>query len=289
MCRTGRLSRRISDCLICCRKRGNAFDCLSAFEFRHVLLQQAPKPKRWKSAVLSRQQLSPSGYVDCLYLHIGLPQLFSEPLMFNNSTGFHFRDGTFYNVSGNVNLETHQDFTFQHPRLDNAASRPLAPTWAESPSRELSAVTRNPRNEIRPAPYGRSARPPLASSGFPSKDLSSGPMVSSSRQPGFGHHPIPEFVTELGPLATTASHSIDPRFPAAGSLSPYHIDYPHCNNLANLPSFLTQPSEDYPTAISLDWTKDEWLPDFQIPNREDLPGSDGRGVTQYFEPVGYVK
>jgi hypothetical protein len=72
--------------------------------------------------------------------------------MFNNSAGFQFHGGTFFNVSGDVHLQTHQHLTIQgrNPQeaaLQLPAGSPMAldDGSAEGSGHELSGITRNPR------------------------------------------------------------------------------------------------------------------------------------------------
>ncbi|KAJ7437014.1 hypothetical protein FB451DRAFT_1417059 [Mycena latifolia] len=83
-------------------------------------------------------------------------------MSFINSTGFQFHGGNFYQVSGDVNLETHQHLLIQdHTRNDTGLRLPAGSTLTlEEGSdagyrRELSSVVRNPPHEMggRPAPY----------------------------------------------------------------------------------------------------------------------------------------
>ncbi|KAJ6523679.1 hypothetical protein DFH09DRAFT_1329917 [Mycena vulgaris] len=84
--------------------------------------------------------------------------------LFNNSTGFQIHGGNFYEVSGDVNLDTHQHLTtMQEQRLLDAVVGPsmsstlaLDDGWAEGSGRGLPGIARNPRHGMaaRQAPYG---------------------------------------------------------------------------------------------------------------------------------------
>ncbi|KAJ7436938.1 hypothetical protein FB451DRAFT_1417175 [Mycena latifolia] len=80
-----------------------------------------------------------------------------------NSTGFQILGGKFYEVSGHVNLETHQHLSIQdHTRHDAGLRLPVASTltlgedWDVGSHHELSSVARNPQHKMggRPGPYG---------------------------------------------------------------------------------------------------------------------------------------
>ncbi|KAJ6509768.1 hypothetical protein DFH09DRAFT_1374612 [Mycena vulgaris] len=71
-----------------------------------------------------------------------------------NSSGFHIHGGHFYEVSGDVNLETYQHLTAGHEqRLIDAGVEPPAGStlvlddgWADGSGRELSSASSNPRH-----------------------------------------------------------------------------------------------------------------------------------------------
>jgi hypothetical protein len=74
--------------------------------------------------------------------------------MFNNSAGFKFRGGNFYNVSGDVHLQTHQHLSIQgHNPHEAAPQLPAGSTSALEDGHELPGMARNLR-PARPAPYG---------------------------------------------------------------------------------------------------------------------------------------
>lgn len=90
----------------------------------------------------------------------GLPLPPHTTTMFNNSAGFQFHGGNFYNISGNVHLQTHQHLTIQGHNPQEAALQ--LPTGspivlddgpAEASCHGLSGIARN-RPRPRPAPYG---------------------------------------------------------------------------------------------------------------------------------------
>ncbi|KAJ7913460.1 hypothetical protein B0H13DRAFT_1873886 [Mycena leptocephala] len=93
-------------------------------------------------------------HIDVLTLtsRLPLPPHPSTTRMFNNSAGFQFHGGTFYSVSGDVHLQTHQHLTIQgrNPQeaaLQLPAGSPMAldDGSAEGSGHELSGITRNPR------------------------------------------------------------------------------------------------------------------------------------------------
>jgi hypothetical protein len=108
-------------------------------------------------------------HIDCdaccpvLTLTSTLPLPSHPSTMFNNSAGFQFHGGTFYNVSGDVHLQAHQHLTIQggqghNPQeaaLQLPAGSPMAldDGSAEASAHELPGMARN-RRHPRPAPYG---------------------------------------------------------------------------------------------------------------------------------------
>ncbi|KAJ6523657.1 hypothetical protein DFH09DRAFT_1329893 [Mycena vulgaris] len=105
--------------------------------------------------------------------------------LITNSSGFQIHGGNFYEVSGDVNLETHQHLiTRQEQRLLHAGVGPptnatvaLDDGWSEGSGRELSGVARNPRHGMvaRQAPYDISARLRLAGAPHPHDHPESSP------------------------------------------------------------------------------------------------------------------
>ncbi|KAJ6570486.1 hypothetical protein DFH09DRAFT_1032988 [Mycena vulgaris] len=90
--------------------------------------------------------------------------------MFTNNSHFNINGGNYYQVSGDVNLETHQHqhLITQEQRLLHAGVGPptsatvaLDDGWSEVFDRELSGVARNPRHRMvaGPAAYDISPRP----------------------------------------------------------------------------------------------------------------------------------
>ncbi|KAJ7146553.1 hypothetical protein C8R44DRAFT_16520 [Mycena epipterygia] len=118
--------------------------------------------------------------------------------MFNNSTGFKFRGGHFYNVSGDVHLQTHQHLTIQgHNPHEGAPQIPSGSTRALEDGHELPGIVRNLR-PARSAPYDIAFRPHL-------------PASSSD------HYPIPhEF--NSSPSTSRSLSFIGPGWSPAGPL-----------------------------------------------------------------------
>ncbi|KAJ7488730.1 hypothetical protein B0H11DRAFT_2405774 [Mycena galericulata] len=131
--------------------------------------------------------------------------------MFNNSAGFQFRGGNFYNVAGDVHLQTHRHLTIQSCNQQEAvlqlpAGSPMAldDGLPEASGHELSGTARNwclPG----PAPYDFSFRPRLPAS---SSDLEedSGP-ISSPSSSSIPHYPIPQVTREFNCPANSTSAS----------------------------------------------------------------------------------
>lgn len=83
--------------------------------------------------------------------------------MFNRISGLYINDGNFYNVSGGLNIQSHQQLTFQDQqghmeRIQSEwdATRAQTDGRQEEYGRELSGVSRNVRHGIseRSVPYG---------------------------------------------------------------------------------------------------------------------------------------
>ncbi|KAJ7461891.1 hypothetical protein FB451DRAFT_475271 [Mycena latifolia] len=184
------------------------------------------------------------------------PAFPSRMPLINNSTGFQILGGNFYEVSGDVNLETHQHLLIQgHTCHDTSRRLPVgsALTLEEGRDvgsrRELSSVARNRRHEMggRPAPYVLSSRPRHGSGGSSIVGGHVHPESSSSTsfsaQPMLGLRPVQECVLEFAPPAPLSSidpvsYDIDPQTPHLG-------DYPHSNNLPHTPSFPSQSRQNY--------------------------------------------
>ncbi|KAJ7474809.1 hypothetical protein FB451DRAFT_1174236 [Mycena latifolia] len=201
--------------------------------------------------------------------------------LINNSTGVQIHGGSFYEVSGDVNLESHQHLTIQDHWPHGAGLRPLAGSisaledgWTESSSRELSGAGRNPHRGARQAPYAASSRPHLL------RD-SSNPVPSSSGQPRLGRVPSDagsEFSRRY--IATSSSLSIGPP-PFSDSLSTHPLDYQHSSNTPHLGSCSTRPHQNHPTSVPSDWSRNDSLSDFEhgrqaSDNRADSFGSESR-------------
>ncbi|KAJ7651435.1 hypothetical protein B0H17DRAFT_1270697 [Mycena rosella] len=148
--------------------------------------------------------------------------------MFNNSTGFQIHGGNYINVSGDVNLETHQHLMVQDRSLHDVRS-----TFAlESGStegydpRELSGAARNARHGMRArqAPYAVSSRPPLLLRGSTNPedhaDVHSGPLSSAQprldyasgfNQPATTSAPLPSIIGFLHPIQNPTSSGLSSR------------------------------------------------------------------------------
>ncbi|KAJ7450444.1 hypothetical protein FB451DRAFT_722593 [Mycena latifolia] len=176
--------------------------------------------------------------------------------LINNSTGVQIHGGTFYEVLGDVNLETHQHLLTQdHTRHGTGHRLPVGSTLTledgsdAGSRRELPGVVRNPRQAVggRPGPYPLALHPCLGSRGSSNVgghahlESNSG---ASSRQARLGLHPVPERVTEFAPPVTLSS--IDPGS-SSGSQPSYLGDYRHFNNLADLASFPPRSHPNYRT------------------------------------------
>ncbi|KAF8152784.1 hypothetical protein K438DRAFT_1943317 [Mycena galopus ATCC 62051] len=97
--------------------------------------------------------------------------------MFSGGSGYHIQGGNFYDVSGDVNLHTHQHVMLpDHIRLEWAATYEhgsrfpsLEDDWTEGSGRLLPGVARNPRSAARGAsrrvPYDTSSSLRLLGSG----------------------------------------------------------------------------------------------------------------------------
>ncbi|KAJ7429536.1 hypothetical protein B0H11DRAFT_1895581 [Mycena galericulata] len=136
--------------------------------------------------------------------------------MFNNSAGFQFHGGTFYNVSGDVHLQTHQHrhltiqgYNQQEAALELPAGSRMAldDGSAEASGHELSGIARN-RRHPRLAPYDMSFRPriPASSSNL---EEHSGPISSSSSAliPSFSGWPSHYTIPQSTPAANSTSTS----------------------------------------------------------------------------------
>ncbi|KAJ7262465.1 hypothetical protein C8J57DRAFT_453921 [Mycena rebaudengoi] len=183
--------------------------------------------------------------------------------LINNSTGFQIHGGNFYEVFGDVNLETHQDLTtIQEQRPDGVGvgflgdqTLALDDGWAEESGRELSGVMRNPRHGMvaRPAPYGIPSCSP--SSPHHSSNLekhtvgmAASSIASSSERPS------------IEPVTSPSSTSPRMSFPPE---SRHHLNYEHPNNL----SFLGQRQHVPPTLPV--WARDGSTPESE-PGRQIL-------------------
>ncbi|KAJ7437046.1 hypothetical protein FB451DRAFT_1152825, partial [Mycena latifolia] len=191
--------------------------------------------------------------------------------LINNSTGVQIHGGTFYEVSGNVNLETHQHLLIQdHTRHDAGLRLPVSsPLTLDEGSdvgsrREPSGAVRNPRHAMggRPGSYALSSRPCLIAKGSSSFDEHPHPVsrssTSLSREPRLGFRPTPECIPEFH--QPTTSPSIDLDSFESNSQSSHPRDYRH-SDLANLASFPARPRPNYRALPSRDTVQS--APDFE--------------------------
>ncbi|KAJ6555321.1 hypothetical protein DFH09DRAFT_570365 [Mycena vulgaris] len=117
--------------------------------------------------------------------------------LINNSTGFHIHGGNFYEVSGDVNLETHQHLTMrQEQRLLHSGVEPLAEStlaledgWADGSGCDSSGASSNPRLGMVGRAYDVSARARLLTRAAHPQDL---PESSPSRLPIPSRREIPD-------------------------------------------------------------------------------------------------
>ncbi|KAJ7630138.1 hypothetical protein B0H17DRAFT_1283822, partial [Mycena rosella] len=210
---------------------------------------------RWTSG--TRQQLLPAS-TSSASASRSPPPLALES-MFNNSTGFQIHGGNYINVSGDVNLETHQHLTVQDRSLHDASSNfALESGSAEGyGSRELSGAARNLRQGmgVRHAPYAASSRPPLLLRGFsPPRDrasVPSGPVSSSSSGQARLYHAS----GFNQPATSTPLPSID-RSASSNSQFPHPLDY-HLGNVPD-PGSSSNPHHTIPS----DWGRDRWSANF---------------------------
>ncbi|KAJ7120360.1 hypothetical protein C8R44DRAFT_672130 [Mycena epipterygia] len=147
--------------------------------------------------------------------------------MFTNSAGFKFRGGNFYNVSGDVHLQTHQHLTIQG--LDPHEAALQLPVSSED-GRELPGIARNLRSS-RPASYDISSHPRLTTSSSDHEECSGSISASSSALvPSFSaqpsHCPIPHSTPEFT-NSTSRNHVIGMlgRLPEAPLPAPAHGSY----------------------------------------------------------------
>ncbi|KAJ7437041.1 hypothetical protein FB451DRAFT_181408 [Mycena latifolia] len=173
--------------------------------------------------------------------------------LINNSTGFQIHGGGFYEVSGDMNLETHQHLLIQDPtchdtslRLSVSSALTLEEGSDAGDRCELSGVARNPHHEMggRPALHALASRGRLGSGSSSTVGEHVHPELSSSAaQSRLGLRPVPERVTEFPapaplPSIDPVSYYIDPQTPHLG-------EYPHSNNLPHTPSFPFRSRQNY--------------------------------------------
>ncbi|KAJ7436919.1 hypothetical protein FB451DRAFT_1453366 [Mycena latifolia] len=163
--------------------------------------------------------------------------------LINNSTGFQIHGGAFYEVSGDVNLETHQHLLIQdHTRHDAGLRLPVGSTLTleegsdAGSRRELSSAVRNPRHEIVGSlgPGGLSSPPHLGSRATVEERLQLSSSSISLRQ-------SKEFGTEFNRSTTFPSITAG----LSGSQPPHAADDRHSNDSANFTSFSTPPRQDH--------------------------------------------
>ncbi|KAJ7436916.1 hypothetical protein FB451DRAFT_185994 [Mycena latifolia] len=216
--------------------------------------------------------------------------------LINNSTGFQIHGGNFYQVSGDVNLETHQHLLIQDPtRHDTGLRLPAGSTLTLDEGsdagyrRELSSVTRDPRHEMggRPAPYALSSRPRLIAKGSSSIEEHPHPVSRSSttlsREPRLGFRPVPECVPEF--RQPTILPSTDPGSSESHPQSSHPRDNQH-SNLTGLASFPTRPHQNYPTLPS--WDAVHAAPDLERGPQDPHYRRDPVGTESPFQyPLAY--
>ncbi|KAJ7450437.1 hypothetical protein FB451DRAFT_722542 [Mycena latifolia] len=193
--------------------------------------------------------------------------------LINNSTGFQIHGGNFYQVSGDVNLETHQHLLIQdHTRHDTSRRLPVGSALTPEEGsdagsrRSLSSVARNPRYEMRgrPAPYALSSRPRLDLRGSSNvgeyAHLESSSSASLSRQPELGFRPVPECLSEFRQPATLPS--IDPGSSESDVQSSHPRDYRH-STVADLTSSRSRQRQNCRTEALPPWVRVQSASDFQ--------------------------
>ncbi|KAJ7450410.1 hypothetical protein FB451DRAFT_1527543 [Mycena latifolia] len=201
--------------------------------------------------------------------------------LINNSAGFQIHSGNFYEVSGDMNLETRQHLLIQDPtrhdtglRLHDGSTLTLEEGSDTGSRHGLSSVARNPRHEMggRTAPYALSSRQRLGSGGSSTVGKHAHPELSTSAsfsvQPRLGLRPVPERVKEFAPPAPLPS--IDAQAPHLGN-------YPHSNNLAHLASLPPRSRKKYHSLPSRNTVRSaSWERGPQGPHRGDPVGTESR-------------
>ncbi|KAJ7915374.1 hypothetical protein B0H13DRAFT_2324470 [Mycena leptocephala] len=143
------------------------------------------------------------------------------PSMFSNNAGFCFEGGTFYNVSGDVNLQNHEHLTSQHTLYSGdqwahegsifVGEEKHGQGWGEGSGRELPGDVRTKRRTGR-LPYDRAPRPrPLADK---SSDIADPPRPFSFRQS----------VPRSPPQPSASLLSVSPTEPPVPELQPSFHD-----------------------------------------------------------------
>ncbi|KAJ7450402.1 hypothetical protein FB451DRAFT_1374745 [Mycena latifolia] len=206
--------------------------------------------------------------------------------LINSSTGVQIHGGTFYEVSGDVNLETHQHLLIQDDtRHDTDLRLPVGSTLtldenSDAGSHPELSVARNPRHGIggTPALYALSSRPRLIAKGSSSIEEHPHPVsrssTSLSREPRLGFRPVPECISGFREPSTWPS--IDPGSSESDSQSSHPRDDQHCN-LTDLARAPTRPCQNYHTPPSRNTVRSAWEREPQGPHyREDPVGTESR-------------
>ncbi|KAJ6555394.1 hypothetical protein DFH09DRAFT_1165299 [Mycena vulgaris] len=176
--------------------------------------------------------------------------------IFNSCNGVQIEGGTFYEVSGDVTLHTHQQLmigdqtatAFQMvPSLSSASAVELENGGAEASRRE-SGVVRNHRRIVAPVPYDASSRP------RPS------PRGSSDLQ---GHF-VPSASTSNALIPSSELSRLDPFDPWPNPRYPIHSQYSN---------FSVEPRQDAPVSFSPD--------DYSLSNIEPSPPTSDYGVNPF--------
>ncbi|KAJ6555410.1 hypothetical protein DFH09DRAFT_1165320 [Mycena vulgaris] len=177
--------------------------------------------------------------------------------IFNNCNGFQIQDGTFYEVSGDVNLHTHPQLTigdqtatgFQMvPSSTRSASVADVQNDGTEASRRGSGVVRTHRRIVAPVPYDASSRPRLL------------PRGSSD----FQGHSVPSASTSSALIPTSELSRLDPFDPWPNPRYPIHFQYSN---------FSVQPRQDARVPFPPD--------DYSLPNIEPSPPAPDCGVNPF--------
>ncbi|KAJ7435435.1 hypothetical protein FB451DRAFT_1153805, partial [Mycena latifolia] len=187
--------------------------------------------------------------------------------LINNSTGIQIHGGIFYEVAGDVNLETHQHLVIQDDKLHDIALRPrmgstvgLEDDWTGISNHELSGVMKNPRHAIHAmqSPCNTLFHPQLSARSYAEieehielpSSRSESPFVAAARHgPQSNHSEISPSISlsPIGPYLTF------PGTYAMGSASPANVppgpQENHCTSWPQPDSRIFNDSaSDYPPA-----------------------------------------